>query len=204
MPDEAPLEQTPAGLEPIDDGWFVVNVAESAWYRNIHVVWPGQPNCMYHGEAAQEDFLVLTGECLLLIEGEERPLKAWDFVHFPKWAEHVIVGAGNGRCAILMVGSRADGRVKYPVSELAQKHGASTGSNHAAHGRDWIRACKGGEPSCSNFSVAAPFVQWMQLGVIAMKVEGKLDWDATKKQFSNNSAANQYLKPNFRKGWKLA
>jgi hypothetical protein len=72
------------------------------------------------------------------------------------------------------------------------------------HYADWIRACKGGEPSCSNFSVAAPFVQWMQLGVIAMKVEGKLEWDAAKKQFSNNSAANQYLKPNFRKGWKLA
>ena len=69
---------------------------------------------MYHGEAAQEDFLVLSGECLLLIEGEERPLKAWDFVHFPQWTEHVIVGAGNGPCAILMVGSRADGRVAVP------------------------------------------------------------------------------------------
>jgi predicted dehydrogenase len=67
-----------------------------------------------------------------------------------------------------------------------------------AHYRDWIRAAKGGEAACSNFSVAAPFVQWMLLGTIAMKVEGKLEWDATKKQFSNNSAANQYLKPNFR------
>ncbi|MGD0774429.1 MAG: Gfo/Idh/MocA family oxidoreductase [Candidatus Solibacter sp.] len=72
------------------------------------------------------------------------------------------------------------------------------------HYADWIRACKGGEPSCSNFSVAAPFVQWMQLGVISMKVEGKLEWDAAKMQFSNNSEANRYLKPNFRKGWKLA
>jgi uncharacterized cupin superfamily protein len=149
MPDEARLEETPAGLEPVEEGWFVANVADSAWWRNdvfgascgfeagrneaarfqeyginIHVVWPGQPNCMYHGEAAQEDFLVLSGECLLLVEGEERSLKAWDFVHFPKWTEHVIVGAGNGPCAILMVGSRAGGGVKYPVSELAQKHGA--------------------------------------------------------------------------------
>jgi predicted dehydrogenase len=71
------------------------------------------------------------------------------------------------------------------------------------HYRDWIRACKGGEPSCSNFSIAAPFVQWMLLGVIAMKFEGKLMWDAQKMQFSNNSAANQYLKPKFRKGWKF-
>jgi hypothetical protein len=72
------------------------------------------------------------------------------------------------------------------------------------HYADWIRACKGGDPACSNFSVAAPFVQWMLLGTIAMKIEGKLEWDAAKKQFSNNSEANQYLKPNFRKGWKLA
>jgi uncharacterized cupin superfamily protein len=149
MVDEARLEETEGGLEPVGEGWFVVNVADTAWYRNdvfgascpfeaarndgarfaeyginIHVVWPGQPNCMYHGEAAQEDFLVLAGECLLLIEGEERPLKAWDFVHFPKWTEHVIVGAGSAPCAILMVGSRADERVTYPVSELAAKHGA--------------------------------------------------------------------------------
>ena len=149
MVEEARLEATEGGLEPVGGGWFVVNVADTAWYRNdvfgascplegsrddaarfheyginIHVVWPGQPNCMYHGEAAQEDFLVLAGECLLLIEGQERRLQAWDFVHLPKWTEHVIVGAGAGPCAILMVGSRADERVTYPVSELAQKHGA--------------------------------------------------------------------------------
>jgi uncharacterized cupin superfamily protein len=147
MIEEARLEETDSGLEPVSDGWFVVNVADTAWYRNdvfgatcplegegvpearfkeyginIHVVWPGQPNCMYHREAAQEDFLVLSGECLLLVEGEERHLKAWDFVHFPQWTEHVVVGAGSGPCAILMVGSRADERVIYPVSEVAQKH----------------------------------------------------------------------------------
>ncbi len=72
------------------------------------------------------------------------------------------------------------------------------------HYADWIRACKGGEPACSNFNVASPFVQWMLLGVISMKFEGKLEWDAQKRQFSNNAAANQHLKPNFRKGWKLA
>jgi predicted dehydrogenase len=69
------------------------------------------------------------------------------------------------------------------------------------HYRDWIRACKGGDPACSNFSVSAPFVSWMLLGVIAMKYEGKLDWDAQKMRFTNNNEANQYLKPNFRKGW---
>jgi uncharacterized cupin superfamily protein len=149
VPEEASLEATESGLVPAGEGWFVLNVADAAWYRNdvfgascpvenvredslrfdeygvnIHVVWPGQPNCMYHGEAAQEDFLVLSGECLLLVEGEERRLQAWDFVHFPKWTEHVIVGAGSGPCAILMIGSRADERVHYPVSEVARKHGA--------------------------------------------------------------------------------
>ena len=71
------------------------------------------------------------------------------------------------------------------------------------HYRDWIRACKGGEPSCSNFNVAGPFVQWMLLGVIAMKYEGKLEWDAEKMRFTNNNEANKYLKPTFRKGWKF-
>jgi uncharacterized cupin superfamily protein len=149
MVEEARFEKTESGLEPTGEGWFIVNVADTAWYRNdvfgatcplegesapearfkeyginIHVVWPGQPNCMYHREAAQEDFLVLSGECLLLVEGEERRLQAWDFVHFPKWTEHVVVGAGDGPCAILMVGSRADERVTYPVSGLAQRRGA--------------------------------------------------------------------------------
>jgi len=71
------------------------------------------------------------------------------------------------------------------------------------HYRDWIRACKGGEPSCSNFNVAAPFVEWMLLGVIALRVEGKLEWDPAKMKFTNNAEANRYLKPTFRKGWTL-
>jgi hypothetical protein len=71
------------------------------------------------------------------------------------------------------------------------------------HYRDWIRACKGGEPSCSNFSVAAPFVEWMLLGVIALRVEGKLEYDAAKMRFTNNNEANQYLKPRIRKGFEI-
>jgi predicted dehydrogenase len=71
------------------------------------------------------------------------------------------------------------------------------------HYRDWIRACKGGDPACSNFSVAVPFVEWMLLGVIALRVEGKLEWDAAKVRFTNNAEANKYLKPTFRKGWSF-
>ena len=71
------------------------------------------------------------------------------------------------------------------------------------HYRDWIRAAKGGEPSCSNFSVTGPFVQWMLLGVISMRFEGKLEWDAAAGKFTNNAAANELLKPKFRKGWKF-
>ena len=71
------------------------------------------------------------------------------------------------------------------------------------HYRDWIRACKGGDPACSNFNVAAPFVEWMLLGVIALRVEGKLEWDAAKMRFSDNAQANKYLKPSFRKGWSF-
>jgi hypothetical protein len=71
------------------------------------------------------------------------------------------------------------------------------------HQRDWIRACKGGEPACSNFSVAGPYTEWMVLGAIAVRVEGKLLWDARKMEFTNNREANKYVKPVFRKGWEL-
>jgi len=89
------------------------------------VIWPGQPSGLYHAETDQEDFLVLTGECVLLVEGEERPLRAWDFVHCPPGTEHVFVGAGDGPCVIFMVGRRAsDKGIVYPSSELARRHGA--------------------------------------------------------------------------------
>jgi len=84
---------------------------------------------------------------------------------------------------------------KFPPQLLTRSPG---------HYRDWIRACKGGEPSCSNFNVASPFVEWMLLGVIALRVEGKLEWDAAKMKFTNNAEANKFLKPVFRKGWKLS
>jgi uncharacterized cupin superfamily protein len=81
---------------------------------------------MYHGEEAQEDFLVLSGECLLLVEGEERLLRAWDLFHSPAWTEHVLVGAGEGPCVIFAVGARTPGSiVRYPAAEFAQAHGAA-------------------------------------------------------------------------------
>ena len=142
---EAKLVEADGGLVPEGEGWFVLNAREARWLEghfgaytrfeaepgsfpevgiNIGVLAPGQPACYYHGEGAQEGFLVLSGEALLLVEGEERPLKAWDFVHCPPWTEHVLVGAGDGPCAILAVGRRPDSGVVYPVSELAQRHGA--------------------------------------------------------------------------------
>ena len=91
----------------------------------LKVVAPGQPSGMYHAESNQEDFLVLAGECLLLVEGEERPLQAWDFVHCPPGTEHIFVGVGEGPCVIFMAGGRTrEKSIVYPRSELARRHGA--------------------------------------------------------------------------------
>ena len=144
MVPEAPLEPTEHGRAPSGEGWFVLNVREAKWLDghfgaytrfegesrfptlgfNIGVLAPGQPSCHYHGENEQEDFLVLAGECLLLIEGQERPLRQWDFVHCPPGTRHMIVGAGNGPCALLAVGTRLTDEVIYPRSELALRHHA--------------------------------------------------------------------------------
>jgi predicted dehydrogenase len=83
---------------------------------------------------------------------------------------------------------------KFPPQFLTRSPG---------HYRDWIRAAKGGDAACSNFNVAAPFVEWMLLGVIALRVEGKLEWDAARMRFTNNAQANKYLKPALRKGWSF-
>jgi len=146
MPEEARLERTEHGVVPAGEGWFVLNARDAAWWRsayfgastsfegepafpelglNVHVLQPGQPNGLYHRESVQEGFLVVSGECLLLIEGEERRLEAWDFVHCPAGTEHVFVGAGTGPCVIVMAGSRAPATIVYPASELARRHGAS-------------------------------------------------------------------------------
>jgi len=92
---------------------------------NVQVMQPGQPNCKYHSEPVQEDFLVLHGECIVILDGEERPLRQWDFVHCPAGVEHVFVGAGDGPCAVLMIGSRRREEAHYPVNEVAARYGAS-------------------------------------------------------------------------------
>jgi mannose-6-phosphate isomerase-like protein (cupin superfamily) len=163
---EAEIESTEAGQRPAGDGWFVVNVADAAgeirtsggaiiagfeneehpfphFAINVTVLEDGVPNCLYHREGLQESFLVLDGEPLVLIEGEERRLRKWDFVHCPPGATHVFVGPG----AILMVGARGpDDELHYPVDALAEKHGASavapTGDPQEAYisagwSRDW-------------------------------------------------------------------
>ncbi len=145
---EAPLEDSGSGLIPVRDGWFVVNVRDAEWWTserlgavcgfeneksrfpdlgiNVAVLEPGKPNCLYHAESQQEAFLVLSGECRLLVDGEERLLRAWDFFHCPGGTEHVLVGAGDGPCVVLMTGPRAEGEhILYPVSELAARYGAS-------------------------------------------------------------------------------
>jgi uncharacterized cupin superfamily protein len=155
MVPEGRLERTEAGLAPGGPGWFVINARAARWRHregrgeslpltgwtdeeaaahfpqlgvNLYVLGPGEPIGMYHWEADQEGFLVLAGEALLLVEGEERPLRRWDFVHCPPETQHMIVGAGEG-CVVLAVGARehlgenVNGGA-YTVAEVALRHGA--------------------------------------------------------------------------------
>ena len=157
---EAALEETEHGLVPAGRGWFVLNAREARWAEKpgrgkeagfqgsgdfsqlavgFYVLEPGEPMAMYHWEADQEDFLLLSGEAVLVIEGEERQLRQWDFVHCPPGTKHVIVGAGEGPCIVFAVGalenhtvgSRVDGTLQgtddwgaYTVDDAALRHGA--------------------------------------------------------------------------------
>lgn len=146
---EAPLESTDGGLIPAGEGWFVLNANDARWHLegtgqklaffegkaerwmlglNVSVLEPGQQMAMCHFEPEQEDFLVISGDALLIVEGEERPLRAWDLVHCPPGARHVIVGAGDGPCVIVAVGSRGagGGDFGYPFDVIAAKHDASS------------------------------------------------------------------------------
>jgi uncharacterized cupin superfamily protein len=145
---EARLEDAGSGLVPAEDGWFVVNVRDAEWWVsptfgsgcdfenkqsefpqlgiNISVLEPGKSNCLYHSENQQEAYLVLSGNCKLLVDGEERLLGPWDLFHCPPGTQHVAVGAGEEPCVVLMVGARLeDEQLLYPVSELAARYGAS-------------------------------------------------------------------------------
>ena len=146
---EASSEETPFGRYITSDGWFVLNLDEALAVRNeekgganyplearaapfadvgvnVRVLRPGEANGLYHSEGVQEGFLVLAGECTLLVEEEERTLRQWDYFHCPSGVKHIFVGAGDGPCAILMLGARRDPEeLHYPVSELAAKYGVS-------------------------------------------------------------------------------
>jgi uncharacterized cupin superfamily protein len=141
------------------EGWFVLNARDARWRHadglgdglsfegetdfpqvgiRLRALGPGEPMAMYHWEVDQEDFLVLVGEALLIVEGEERPLRQWDFVHCPPETKHVIVGAGKSACLVLAIGARerqttrgSDGRLQtkadwggYTVDEAALRRGA--------------------------------------------------------------------------------
>ena len=149
--DQARLEQTDGGLAPVGEGWFVLNARDARWRHaegrgavcqfegegeaefpqvgiNPFVLGPGEPMAMYHWEADQEDFLVLSGEAVLIVEGEELPLRQWDFVHCPAGTKHVIVGAGDANCVVLAIGARERSTGPdwggYTVDEAALQHGA--------------------------------------------------------------------------------
>ena len=159
---EAELRDAEAGRLPARDGWFVVNVADShathsdrfgssarfedrpavefpEFGINVRVLQPGQPASLYHRENAQEVFLVLSGECVAIVEEQERPLRKGDLLYMPPGTAHVLVGAGDGPSAVLMAGTRKDPEeLLYPVSEAAARYGASaereTPSEHEAYG----------------------------------------------------------------------
>jgi quercetin dioxygenase-like cupin family protein len=158
---EAQLEDSGSGLVPVSEGWFVVNVRDAEWWFaetrgarcafeneygeapvefdqlgiNVTVLEQGQA-VLFHAEANQEAFLVLSGECALILENEERRLGPWDFFHCPPWTEHGFAGVGDEPCVIVMVGARSDPGVRYPASELAARHGASV----AEETSDWRQA----------------------------------------------------------------
>jgi uncharacterized cupin superfamily protein len=139
MVPEAPLERNDAGLKAAGDGWFVLNAREARWDHypgrcesaglekvnhfdqlgiGLYVLRPGEPMSMYHWETDQEDFLVLSGEALAIIEGQERPLRQWDFVHCPPGTNHVILGAGDGPCVVFGVGARENHTIRMPDGTL--------------------------------------------------------------------------------------
>jgi uncharacterized cupin superfamily protein len=143
---EAPFRETKFGLVADVDGWFVLNARDSRWrdyapleaacdfegkqpFRqlgfNISVLKPGRSLGLYHRERHQEGFLVLSGECVLVVEGETRTLKAWDFFHCPGGTAHVIVGAGDGPAVVVGVGARGGRKgVVYEVDPVAIERGA--------------------------------------------------------------------------------
>jgi uncharacterized cupin superfamily protein len=147
--DEARMEKTEHGLMPASDGWFVANLGEVAWFTvagggtwsdlegkgsgwetmgaGIHVLPPGETPGFYHLENQQEGFLVLSGECVAVVEGSERRMGPWDYFHCPAGTAHITIGAeGDEPCALFMLGARRpDRKIHYPVEPAAARYGAS-------------------------------------------------------------------------------
>ena len=145
---EAKIENTETGLQPADDGWWILNARDIGWFTverggtwcsfespdapspllgiGIHILWPGETPGFYHAESNQEGFLVLSGECLAVVEGEERRMGPWDYLHCPPGTAHITIGAGDGPCAILMVGTRSPDRtIAYIPDPVAARHDAA-------------------------------------------------------------------------------
>lgn len=113
----------------------------------LRVVPPGRPAGLYHAESVQEDFLILQGECLLIVEDEERQLRTWDFVHCPPMTSHTFVATGDRPCVILATGNRREDLERvYPRSETALRHGAGsevTTAHPDGHGSWEVRRPEG-------------------------------------------------------------
>lgn len=157
---EAQLEDAGSGLAPVSDGWFVVNVRDAEWFTsdtrgsrcgfeneygeqavefaqlgiNITVLEPGQTS-MVHAEENQEAFLVVAGECTLIVENAQRRLRQWDFFHAPPWTAHGFVGAGDGPCVIVMTGARLGPGVRYPELGTSDPDVAYAGAEWFRRGR---------------------------------------------------------------------
>jgi uncharacterized cupin superfamily protein len=146
---EAKIDDTPEGRLPADDGWFILNLAEIGWRTipglgtwcifespnapsqtlgiGVHVLPPGESPGLYHRESDQEGFLVIAGECLAIVEGQERHMRTWDYLHCPPETEHITIGTGDKPCAILMVGTRGtpNPSTHYVPHPVAAKHGVA-------------------------------------------------------------------------------
>ena len=170
---EGVLVATERGLVPQGQGWFVINARETQWWErpgrgvlcefegagfegatdfeqlgiNVTVLGPGQPLGMYHWEADQEDFLVLSGEALAIVEGDERRMRQWDFLHCPAGTKHTVVGAGEGPCVVLAVGARVHSKGPewggYIADEAALRHGAGVRKDTTDRDEAYARFGKG-------------------------------------------------------------
>jgi uncharacterized cupin superfamily protein len=158
MTDEARIEETETGRRAANDGWFILNLGEMRWETlegggiwssfeppsapspllgiGVHILHPGEAPGFYHEESNQEGFLVLSGECIAVVEGQERRMGPWDYLHCPPGTRHITIGVSAEPCAILMVGTRTEGKIiNYPADPVAAAHGASV-RHDAGNARD--------------------------------------------------------------------